>query len=90
MNAAVSMLGMEKQRWGQHDARPALTSRSQRADTGPAPPWHSTTLTTNAPPSARPTFSFFAGRRNQPAFFWRQNEARKANQSPSRPEPKAG
>jgi len=23
---------MEKRRWGQHDARPALTSRSQRAD----------------------------------------------------------
>ncbi len=39
MNANVSMLGMEEQRWGQHDARPALTARSQRADVGPGPNW---------------------------------------------------
>ena len=26
MNADVSMLGMEERRWGQHDARPALTA----------------------------------------------------------------
>jgi len=43
------MPGMEKQRWGQHDARPALTSRSQRADARAAIPWHSTTLPINAP-----------------------------------------
>ncbi len=90
MNAAVSKLGMKKRWWGQHDARPALTARSQRADAGPGPPRHSTTLPTDAKSPAGPAFSFFAGRRNQPAFFWRQNEARKANQSPSRPEPKAG
>ena len=58
MNAAVSMLGMEEQRWGQHDARPALTSRSQRADAGPGPPRHSITLPNNAPSPAGQSIPF--------------------------------
>jgi len=87
MNAAVSMLGMEERRWGQHDARTALTARSQRANTGPGPPRHSTTLPTDAPSPAGPTLSFFAGRRNRPASFWRWNGARQACEPPSRPAP---
>ena len=90
MNADVSMPGMEKQRWGQHDARPALTSRCQRAHAGPGPPRHSTTLPTEAQSPAGPALSFFAGLRNRPASFWRWNGARQANEPPPRPEPKAG
>ena len=31
----LALPGMEEQRWGQHAARPALTSRSRRANIGP-------------------------------------------------------
>ena len=84
------MPGVEKQRWGQHDARSALPRCSQRANAGPWPPRHSTTLPMDAQLPAGPTFSFFAGRRNRPASFWRWNRDRQANKPPSRPEPKAG
>ena len=73
MNANVSMLGMEERRWGQHDARPALPRRSQRAHAGTGPPRHSTTLPMDAPPPVRPTLSFFAGRRNRPDSFRQQS-----------------
>ena len=49
---------MKKRRWGQHDARPALSTRSQRADAGPGPPRHSTTLPTNAPRQPGQRFHF--------------------------------
>ncbi len=75
---------------GQHDARPALTSRSQRAGVGPGPPRHSTTLPTEAQSPAGPALSFFAGLRNRLASFLRWNGASKAREPPSRPEPKAG
>ncbi len=69
LDADVSLPGMEEQRWGQHNARPALPSRSQRANAGPGPLRHSTTLTMDAPPPAGPTLSFFACATNPACFF---------------------
>ncbi len=47
--------GCSEIRWGQHDAPPALTARRQRADVGPGPPRHSTTLPADVPPPAGST-----------------------------------
>ena len=56
LDAGVSLAGGEKTTMGQHDACPALTSRSQRANAGPGPPRHATTPSIAGYPAMRPGF----------------------------------